>query len=265
MNELSTVAENAVVGETRAPMRRDESLVSVRASSAQIMRIVAEIATNPSADVAKMQALLDMQERLSAREAELAFNRDYALALAEMPKVAKRGKKDMGTKGVIPYETYEDLDAAIRPIENKYGFARSFSTRISDKGAGVVLVLRLAHREGHSITSERYCPPDPGPGRNDTQAIGSGESYGRRYLTKSMWNIVTIGEDDDGNTAEQLTQDQWAKLNDMVSILSGAETNAFLKYMRLSDLKEIRPGDYDRAIEALSAKLREKQRNKAAK
>jgi hypothetical protein len=139
--------------------------------------------------------------------------------MMEMPRVVKRGKKDMKEKGVIAYETYEDLDGAIRPIETAHGFARSFATRSGDK-SGVILTLRLTHRGGHSITSERYCPPDAGPGRNETQAIGSGESYGRRYLTKSIWNIVTIGADDDANTADPISEEQALTLRGMLDYLA---------------------------------------------
>ena len=125
----------------------------------------------------------------------------------------------MKEKGCIYYATYEDLDAAIRPVEAKHGFARSFSTRIGDK-AGIILALRLTHAAGHSITSERYCPPDPGPGRNETQAIGSGESYGRRYLTLSMWNVVTVGADDDGDRAEPITDEQALTVRDCLAVLA---------------------------------------------
>lgn len=226
-----------------------------------ILAIIREVANNPQYNVAAMQALLEMKERLDARDAEKDFNRDFAAAMKEMPRVVKRGIKDMGQKGAIPYETYEDLDASIRPIESKYGFARSFSTRISEKGTGVILVLTLTHRAGHSITSERYCPPDPGPGRNDTQAIGSGESYGRRYLTKSRWNIVTVGEDDDAKTAENLSDKQYGKLVALVDScqMDGEEHHRFLKYVGVSKMEDIRPGDYDRTIAALRKKLQQKQ------
>jgi len=167
-----------------------------------------------------LSAFFDFQLRVQSVDAEKEYNRDFALAMMDMPKVAKKGVKDMGTKGCIAYETYEDLDSAIRPIETRYGFARSFSTRISEKGAGVILVLTLTHRAGHSTTSERYCPPDPGPGRNDTQALGSGESYGRRYLTKSKWNIVTVGVDDDGDSADPISDEQAMRIHDMLEHLA---------------------------------------------
>lgn len=167
---------------------------------------------------AVLSAFFDFQQKINAANAEQAFNRDFAAALLEMPRVAKRGRKDMGGKGTIMYATYEDLDAAIRPIEAKYGFARSFSTKAEK--TNVTLTLRLAHRGGHVLTSERYCPPDPGPGRNDVQAMGSGESYGRRYLTLSVWNIVTVGADDDGDSADPISDEQAMQIRDMLDALA---------------------------------------------
>lgn len=215
----------------------ESQLVSRDAMSVQRqptpMEMIAAIARDPSIPVDRIAALIGLQERMEAREAEKAYNQDFAAAMLEMPKVAKRGKKDMtkrgdpaGSGGVIPYETYEDLDAAIRPIETRYGFARSFSTRLSDKGSGVILVLTLTHRAGHSTTSERYCAPDEGPGRNAIQALGSGESYGRRYLTKSKWNIVTVGADDDGDTADPISEQQAMDLHDMLDALAMTPTQA---------------------------------------
>ena len=126
----------------------------------------------------------------------------------------------MREKGVIPYATYEDVDAAIRPVEAKFGFARTFSTRALEGKNGLMMTLRLTHRAGHAITSERWCPPDPGPGRNDIQAQGSGESYGRRYLTLAVWNIVTVGADDDADSADPISEEQALKIREMLDFLA---------------------------------------------
>ena len=167
-----------------------------------------------------LSAFFDFQLKVQAVEAEKVFNTDFAAAMIEMPRVAKRGKKDMREKGCIPYATYEDVDAAIRPIESKHGFARTFSTRTVEGRAGLLMTLRLTHRGGHAITSERFCPPDPGPGRNDIQAQGSGESYGRRYLTLAVWNIVTVGADDDANSADPITNEQALDIRTMLDLLA---------------------------------------------
>jgi len=173
-----------------------------------------------------LSAFFDFQLRVQAVDAEREFNADFAAAMMEMPRVAKKGAKKMGDKGTIMYATYEDVDAAIRPIETRHGFARSFSTRANDKGPGSIMTLHLTHRAGHSRTSERLCRPDPGPGRNDIQAEGSGESYGRRYLTLGVWNIVTVGADDDGDTADPISDEQALKLREMLDFLAMTPTQA---------------------------------------
>lgn len=183
------------------------------------MEMIAAIARDPTIPIDRITALIGLQERMEAREAEKEFNRDFAAAMLEMPRIEKHGVKDMGTKGSIPYATYQDVDKAVRAVETRHGFARSFSLRPSDK-AGSVMTLRLTHRAGHSITSERFCRPDPGPGRNDIQAEGSGESYGRRYLTLGIWNLVTIGADDDGNSADPISEQQSWEIRDMLDALA---------------------------------------------
>ena len=189
------------------------------------MEMIAAIARDPSIPVERITALIGLQERMEAREAEKEFNRDFAAAMLDMPRVAKKGAKVMGDKGTIMFARYEDIDAVVRPIESRHGFARSFSTRTDGK-PGSVMTLRLTHRAGHAITSERYCRPDPGPGRNDTQAEGSGESYGRRYLTLAVWNIVTVGADDDANSADPITDEQAMGIRDMLEHLAMTPTQS---------------------------------------
>ena len=207
-----------------------------------------------------LSAFFDFQLRVQAVDAEREFNADFAAAMMEMPKVAKKGRKDMKEKGVIAYATYEDVDAAIRPIETRHGFARSFSTRANDKGPGSIMTLHLTHRAGHSRTSERLCRPDPGPGRNDIQAEGSGESYGRRYLTLGVWNIVTIGADDDGDTADPISDEQALKLHDMLNFLAMTpkQMEGFWKWVAAPEnrVEAIQRKDWDRVSRELTRRVK---------
>jgi hypothetical protein len=165
-----------------------------------------------------LSAFFDFQLKVSAVNAEKEFNSDFSQALAEMPRVAKHGRKEMKEKGVIMYATYEDLDKAIRPIETKYGFSRFFVLRPGERG--LTMELTLTHKGGHTIKSVRPCPPDPGPARNEIQAQGSGESYARRYMTLAIWNIVTVGADDDANSADPISEEQALKLREMLDHLA---------------------------------------------
>lgn len=247
MNELSTTIPGSV-----EVLRREPTMLEM------IHKTITSGEVRPENLPTVLTAFFEFQQKINAAEAEKAFNRAFAQALLEMPKVVKRGVKDMGGKGAIPYETYEDLDAAIRPIEARHGFARSFSTRSEQGKTGVLLTLRLTHAEGHCITSERYCPPDPGPGRNETQAIGSGESYGRRYLSKSIWNIVTVGSDDDANSADPISEDQAMQIRDILDTLAMEPGNMkrFWAWAEATRPEDIQKCNYERIKTELTKRLK---------
>ena len=231
--------------------------LALERSEPSIMEVIAAVARDPNVDIARIDALVALKERMEARDAEKQFNAAFAAAMLEMPKVAKNAVKDMGAKGAIPYANYEAVDAAIRPIETRHGFARSFLTRPADK-PGCIMILRLTHKAGHSITSERYCRPDPGPGRNDTQAEGSGESYGRRYLTLAIWNIVTVGADDDGNSADPISEQQAWGIRDMLDTLAMTPPRLakFWAWAEATSPENIQRRNYDRINAELAKQLK---------
>ncbi len=220
-----------------------------------VIEVIQALSHDPNVKIDVIAGLFHLQIEVEARAAERQFNIDLAAAMAEMPSVRKNAVKDMGTKGSIPYANYEQLDKIIRPIEKKYGFCRIFSTAPLEK-PGTLMTLRLLHRGGHSITSTRYQPPDPGPGRNETQAIGSADSYARRYLTLAIWNIVTVGADDDGKMASAISEFQ---VNDMNSLISEIGMNAsardmFFKIAGVSSVEEIPQHRYKDLMMALQSK-----------
>ncbi len=225
------------------------------ATQPTMIEVIQALAVDERVNVEKLAALMGLQERAEAREAERQFNIDLAAAMAEMPSVRKNAVKDMGTKGSIPYANYEQLDRIIRPIEQKYGFCRIFSTAPLEK-PGTLMTLRLLHRGGHSITSTRYQPPDPGPGRNETQAIGSADSYARRYLTLAIWNIVTVGADDDGVMANAISQQQADDINSLISEIgmTAAGRDAFFKLADVKSVEEIPQRRYKDIMQALQSK-----------
>jgi hypothetical protein len=237
-------------------MRTTETAVA--RSEPSMLDVIRELAVDDRVNVEKLAALMGLQERAEARNAEREFNVDLALAMAEMPSIRKDAKKDMGTKGSIPYATYENLDKVIRPIERKHGFCRIFTTAPLDK-PGTLMTCRLLHRGGHSISSTRFQPPDPGPGRNETQAIGSADSYARRYLTLAIWNLVTIGADDDGDKADHpphITQDQTDTVQSLIQELGmdRAAVSKFLEFMEAASIKEIKFDRYRQAVRMLEAR-----------
>lgn len=244
-------------------MKRDQQILQQQDNSvATLMQVITAAAADARVDPSKLEALLNLQERLTAKQSEIEFNQDYALAADEMPRVKKLGVIDMGSKGSMPFAKYEHLDEAIRPIEKRYGFTRSFSNRPAAEG--IELTLTVTHRAGHSRTSSMMMPPDAGAGRNAMQARGSASSYAKRYLTKDFWNIITVGEDDDAKAVGFIDDAQLSKITDMLSAIEesmSAEArplvaSEFLKYMGVKVVREIKKADYARAMNGLQIKLK---------
>ncbi len=122
----------------------------------------------------------------------------------------------------------------------------------------MTITATLSHIGGHSRTESMPLPFDTSGSKNTVQAVGSTLSYGKRYLTCAMLNLVTVGEDDDARSVSQISEDQ--RLN-IETLMSDARMNEqgkskFLEFMGVKTLADIQKGGYAAAINFLKAKVR---------
>lgn len=157
------------------------------------------LASDPNVDVAKLEKLIEMQERVLAHQAEAAFDEAFAVMQAELKVVVARAK---GDNGKWHYAPREDITEMARPILSKHGFSMSHETEWPDKGT-VLIIGVLAHRQGHKRRSRFQSAADTSGSKNAVQALGSTIEYGRRYTTCDLLNIVTRGADDDARRATE--------------------------------------------------------------
>jgi len=171
---------------------------------AAIIQVIERAALNPAVDIDKMERLLQMQERVMARNAEQAFNAAMSAAQAALGPVATDAANPQ-TKS--RYASYAALDRAVRPIYTAHGFSLSFNTGESPIAEHLRVICRVAHGAGHS---EHYHVDMPADGKGakggdvmtKTHATGAAMSYGQRYLLKLIFNIA-VGDDNDGNGQAQ--------------------------------------------------------------
>ncbi len=214
---------------------------------------LAALARDPSVPVDRIVSLYDLQRRAEADEAERQFN--AAFARLKLPRISKKGTIDMGAKGSMKFARYEDLDDAIRHLYVAEGFSLSFVSEPTDKG--IVLVAVLAHSAGHHKTSRLQLPPDAGAGRNALQALGSALTYAKRYLTCDLFNIVTVGLDDDATSGDFLSQKRVDNIEDMIQECGEQVRGPFLTFVGAKAVSEIQNGGYTAAINYLVAKRRQ--------
>lgn len=168
-----------------------------------MLSMIERAASNPQVDVDKLEKLIALQERAMQKEAEIAFNQAMTRLQKKLPAITKKGKIEFtdkkGTDRQTPFAKYEDIFLVIGPLLQAEGFHLSFNSTWNS-GDGVIISGTLHHNKGHFTKSEMRLPLDTSGSKNNLQAMGSTLSYGKRYLSGMLLNLITKDEDDDGAT-----------------------------------------------------------------
>jgi len=172
-----------------------------------LIQAIERAALNPAVDVDKMERLFALQERMMARNAEMAFTEAMRSAQAEMPKIY-RNKENKQTNSY--YADLEKVAEAAVPIYTKHGFALSYGQADCPIADHIRITCRISHNAGHSRNEHADVPLDlaglkGNANKTPTHAFGSTVSYGRRYLVVMIFNITLTNEDNDGNNKAQPT------------------------------------------------------------
>lgn len=178
------------------------AVVETRDLATQIIAMAA----NPDLDVAKLERLIAMQERVMKSQAVAAFNAAFAEMQGELPTITERGEILVNGQLRSRYAKYEDIIEVIRPILKQHGFAIRHRNETAANGMQVIVGI-LTHKAGHAEEDRFECAPDKSGGKADIQANGSTRSYGQRYTTISLCGIVTKGQDNDGNAPKEPVTD----------------------------------------------------------
>lgn len=181
------------------------------------MEMIAAIARDPSIPIDRITALIGLQERMEAREAEKAFNAAMARLQPKLPAIERRGLVSYSTTK-FNFARYEDIDEAIRPLLCAEGFSLSFNSATTEGKA--IYTGTLAHAAGHSKSASMILPADESGGKNKIQAVGSTISYAKRYLVGMLLNIITRGVDDDANSADPISDEQALDIRTMLDVLA---------------------------------------------
>jgi hypothetical protein len=178
-------------------------------------QMIERLAANKDVDVSKLEKIIELRERVMAHDAKAAFDAAYSRMQPEIPAIDEKGQIKVKETVRSKYARLEDIQANVKPILAKYGFALRHRTEWPEDRKGVIRIVGiLSHEAGHSETSIFEAPLDRSEFRTDIQSMGSTVSYGRRYTTIDLLNIETRGVDDDGRKAGRPQPpdgyDEWA-------------------------------------------------------
>ena len=222
-----------------------------------LLRLIEAVAIDPQAEVEKLDRLIPMYERLKAKEGELVFNSAKGRILKKLSRInivksmpvvqeMEDGKCD---HSAFRYAPLEEIDKHLRPLLVEENMDLSYSDE-PRAGGGIAIRGRLKHLpSGHFEDSFMSAPMDTSGGKSAVQGVGSTNSYLRRYIVCNIFNIVVIGDDDDGN-GEAIDKDQASTI---VNLITKARVGPkFLKYMRARSIEEA--GSLEAAVATIAAR-----------
>lgn len=247
---------------------KTEAQSTVTDYSGGLLDVIARAARDPSVDIDKMERLISMQERVQARDAEMAFNVALNAAQREMRPIATNASNPQ-TKS--RYATFDKLDRVLRPIYTEHGFSLSFDEGESPKEDHVRVLCYVSHIAGHTRTYHRDMPADGkgakgGDLMTKTHAAGAAGSYGARYLLKGIFNVAVGEDDDDGNGAAgsvQLIDDaQWAMIVQLIEA-AGVSAETVCTAAGVPSLRALPAAKYQSVVKKLNKNIATRQAENA--
>lgn len=233
----------------------NDVVVKDETGASGFLAIIERVASNKDVDVSKLEKMLEMQERIMTKNAEMEFNRSMSDLQPLLPQIKKTAKAHNSK-----YAPYEEIDATVRPLYTKAGFSISFDSK--KENGHCTYYGTISHREGHSRTAEIQLPDDDSGKKNAIQAVASTISYAKRYLICMLLNIVTA-DDDDGESggAKYITDEQAKELKGLIRE-TGTDIAKFLVLIGgFPNIDEIPYGAYKTVHSMLIAKKQNRGKN----
>jgi hypothetical protein len=199
-------------------------LVPSPAQTTDVMTVIERVASNPDADITKLERLIELKRTIDADHARAEFYAAFAEMQGEIPEITEKGEIKVDGQVRSRFAKNEDIQKVVKPILQAHGFALSFRNEFIPEMKALRVIGILSHRSGHSERDEFIAAADTSGSKNAIQALGSTRSYGQRYTTIALLNIATR-EDDDGHKSEQFKKPEspdgfekfWTSLEDVAA------------------------------------------------
>ncbi len=206
-------------------------------------------------NVAAFTELVKLSEHVEDRNAKREFAADFMALQSEIPKVkATKIIPDKYGKMRSSFAPFEEIDAQLKPLAAKYGFAYSFSEGAFQQGK-ITKICTVMHRGGHERSNPYSVRIGQGPpGCSESQADGSAHSYAKRGALCDAFNVVVTGIDNDARMeGGPITPEQASELEHRVK-MTNSDAAKFLKFAAANSYKEILASKYPQLDEFLRRK-----------
>ena len=218
-------------------------------TSSTVLAMIERIALDPGTNVEKLERMMTMYERLKAKEAELAYNAAKGRILKKLAdiKIVKnrlalheiaKGRPQKSAYEPFKYAPLEEIDRHLRPLLAEENMDLSYSDE-PQPGGEILIRGRLKHLPGgHFEDSFMSAPPDATGGKSTVQAVGSTNSFLRRY--------IACNDDGTGGSIDEI------QVETILDLMKKAKAGPkFLKYMKARSIEEA--GSLEAAVATIAA------------
>ena len=240
-----------------------------------MLAMIERAARDPAVDLAKLEGLMAMKERVEAQRASIAFAEAFIELENDLPTIDRNGriviysKADRDPNGAIregatpiqqtPYATFDDILEALRPALYRHGFAIRFEHETLGDGR-IFTKAVLRHRMGHQESATTTLKHDSTGSKNDAQAVGSANTYGKRYTLMAVLPLVSHSPqdaDDDGRATGKalIDADQLAQLQQLLAE-TASDVAKFLETLGADGFGDITVKQFKRGKALLEEKKR---------
>lgn len=210
-----------------------------------------QLAVEQGADLAKLEKLMDLQERWEANQAK----KSYLAALAEFKKDPPKVIKDLVNKQYgSKYSSLANLVNTVNESLGKYGLNAAWDF---DQATGIKVTCSLSHVMGHKESVCLQAPPDTSGSKNPIQQIKSTITYLQSVTFSAVTGIVAgdATADDDGNgsdpkAADIITAEQVDELRKAAKV-AGKDDAYICKKARVDRLQDIQVARFQAAMNHL--------------
>lgn len=219
----------------------------------QVMALFQQALSQGESGTNALEKLVDLQERMHRRRAELEFSMALAEFQSVCPTISKSSTAKIMTKGGSGYSfTYADLEeivSTVRPHLASCGFSFSFDSKTDGKLLTCICTLR--HANGHRETSSFTLPTESSSGASDQQKVGGALTYAKRQCLISILGLAMSDPEDKPVTRQaNISEEQAANLGALMQDV-GVQVAAFCNRFGIMDVSELPASRYSEAVQAL--------------
>ena len=217
------------------------------------------LAIEKGVDVAALEKLVALHERVSDRAAAVEFAEAMSAFQNECPPISKtsEAKITSGSGGQYSYR-YAELDEiarTVRPLCHKHGLSYSWDSLMEGEKLTCTCIVR--HVNGHQITAHFTAPTESKAGMSSQQKHAAALTYARRQSLIQALGLTTCDPDMDGGESECIGPEEIGWIEDEIRAL-GANREAFLsKIAGVASMQDIQQRDMPKVRAALAAKARQ--------